>query len=119
MFAELTEDQRGLVDSVSRFAEAELAPGALDRAHSKEYPWHVARKLADMGLLGITMAEEDGGIGGTLMDAVLAIQTVAKYCPKSADVVQAGNFGPIRTFVEYATPNRRTAGWAAFWRARC
>lgn len=107
MFAELTEEQRGLVDSVSRFAEAELAPGALDRAHSKEYPWDVARKLADMGLLGITMAEEDGGIGGTLMDAVLAIQTVAKYCPKSADVVQAGNFGPIRTFVEYATPEQK------------
>lgn len=107
MFAELTEEQRGLVDSVSRFAEAELAPGALERAHSKEYPWDVAAKLADMGLLGITMREEDGGIGGTLMDAVLAIQTVAQYCPKSADVVQAGNFGPIRTFVEYATPEQK------------
>jgi len=107
MFADLTEDQRSLVDSVARFAEAELAPGALERAHSREYPWEVAEKLAGMGLLGITMPEADGGLGGTLMDAVLAIQTVAKYCPKSADVVQAGNFGPIRTFVEYATPEQK------------
>lgn len=107
MFGGLTEEQRGLVDSVARFAQAELAPGALERAHAREYPWDVAQKLAGMGLLGITMAEQDGGIGGTLMDAVLAIQTIALSCPKSADVVQAGNFGPIRTFVEYATPEQK------------
>ena len=107
MFGGLTEEQRGLVDSVARFAQAELAPGALERAHAREYPWDVAQKLAGMGLLGITMKEEDGGIGGTLMDAVLAIQTIALSCPKSADVVQAGNFGPIRTFVEYATPEQK------------
>lgn len=107
MFRDLTEEQRGLVDSVARFAQAELVPGAVERAHSRDYPWDVAQKLAAMGLLGITMREEDGGIGGTLMDAVLAIQTVAMSCPKSADVVQAGNFGPIRTFVEYATPQQK------------
>jgi len=28
-------------------------------------------------------------------------------CPKSADIVQAGNFGPIRTFVEYASPEQK------------
>lgn len=107
MFDALTEEQRGLVASVTRFAENELAPGALERAHSQQYPWDVAEKLSNMGLLGITMKEEDGGIGGTLMDAVLAIQTVAMSCPKSADVVQAGNFGPIRTFVEYASPEQK------------
>jgi alkylation response protein AidB-like acyl-CoA dehydrogenase len=41
------------------------------------------------------------------MHAVLAIQQVALVCPKSADIVQAGNFGPIRTFVEYATPEQK------------
>ena len=51
--------------------------------------------------------EADGGQGGTLMHAVLAIQEVALACPKSADIVQAGNFGPIRTFVEYATEEQK------------
>ena len=63
--------------------------------------------LADQGLLGIAFAEEDGGQGGTLMHAVLAIQEVALACPKSADIVQAGNFGPIRTFVEYASAEQK------------
>ena len=103
----LSEEHQAFADSVSRFAQDKLAAGALERAHSSEYPWETARLLADQGLLGIAFPEEDGGQGGTLMHAVLAIQQVALVCPKSADIVQAGNFGPIRTFVEYATPEQK------------
>lgn len=100
----LNQEQRAFADSVRRFATEQLAVGALARAHSTDYPWDVARLLSEQGLLGITIREEDGGIGGTLMDAVIAIQELALVCPKSADVVQAGNFGAIRTFAEYASP---------------
>lgn len=103
----LTEDEQRLASGVRRFAKGELAPGALDRAHSRDYPWEIAAKLADMGMLGITIRAEDGGIGGTLMDAVITIQELAMVCPKSADVVQAGNFGPIRTFAEFATSEQK------------
>ena len=104
---DLTEEQTAFADSVSRFARAHLAEGALARAHSPHYPWETAKKLSEQGLLGILFAEADGGMGGTLMDAVIAIQEVALVCPKSADIVQAGNFGPIRTFAEYATPEQK------------
>ena len=104
---ELTEDQTIFYDTVRKFALNELAEGALQRAHSDEYPWDIAKKFAELGLLGITIPEEKGGIGGSLMDAVLAIQAVAEVCPRSADVVQAGNFGAIRTFAEYATDEQR------------
>lgn len=104
---ELSEEQRAFADSVSRFARTHLAEGALERAHSPRYPWETAAKLAEQGLLGILFPEADGGAGGTLMDAVIAIQEVALVCPRSADIVQAGNFGPIRTFVEYATPEQK------------
>ena len=99
----LTSEQKAFADAVAKFSEKELAPGALERAHNAQYPWEIAEKLSAQGLLGITFAEKDGGMGGTLMDAVIAIQEVALHCPKSADVVQAGNFGGIRTFVEYAS----------------
>ena len=103
----LSEEHQAFADSVRRFAREQLADGALKRAHSPEYPWETAQMLAKQGLLGIAFSEEDGGQGGTLMHAVLAIQEVALVCPKSADIVQAGNFGPIRTFVEYATPEQK------------
>ena len=106
----LTEDQRIFAAGVRRFAEDHLAAGALARAHAPGFPYDVAQRMAAQGLLGITIPEADGGQGGTLMDAVLAIEGVALVCPRSADVVQAGNFGPIRTFAEYATPAQK-ARW--------
>ncbi len=98
-----TPEQEQFRDSVRRFAEKHLAPGARERAHSPEYPVEVAKLMAAQKLLGITVAEADGGQGGTLIDAVIAIETVASVCPRSADVVQAGNFGSIRVLAEYGT----------------
>jgi alkylation response protein AidB-like acyl-CoA dehydrogenase len=99
----LTPEQEQFRDSVRRFAQKHLAAGALARAHAAEFPWDVAKQMAAQGLLGITVAEADGGQGGSLMDAVIAIETVASACPRSADVVQAGNFGAIRVLAEYGS----------------
>jgi alkylation response protein AidB-like acyl-CoA dehydrogenase len=98
-----TSEQEQFRDSVRRFAEKHLAAGARERAHSPDYPWDVAKLMAAQQLLGITIAEADGGQGGALIDAVIAIETVASVCPRSADVVQAGNFGPIRVLAEYGS----------------
>jgi alkylation response protein AidB-like acyl-CoA dehydrogenase len=98
-----TPEQEAFHESVRRFAEKNLAKGARERAHSPDYPFEVAKLMAKQGLLGITIAEADGGQGGTLIDAVIAIETVASVCPRSADVVQAGNFGPIRVLAEYGS----------------
>jgi alkylation response protein AidB-like acyl-CoA dehydrogenase len=104
---ELTPEQTAFRDAVRGFAERHLREGALARAHEPEHPWDVARLMAEQGLLGITIPEKDGGQGGTLMDAIIAIETVAQVCPRSADVVQAGNFGAIRVLAEYGTDDQK------------
>ena len=104
---ELSEEQRMFQDSVRGMADRHLAKDALARAHSPGFPLDVMRLIAEQGLIGITIPEADGGQGGTLMDAVLAIEQVALVCPRSADAVQSGNFGPLRTFAEYATPDQK------------
>lgn len=103
----LTQEQQMFRDSVAKFAQSELAPKAAERARSPGYPWDVARRLADLGLMGIPFAEVEGGMGGSLVDAIIAIQTVAEACPRSGDVIQAGNFGPVRTFAQYGTPDQK------------
>src|SRR5258706_10387577 len=99
----LAPEQSQFRDAVLRFSREQLQARAKERAHSPDYPWDVAKLMAKQGLLGITLGEADGGQGGTLMDAVLAIETVASACPRSADVVQAGNFGAIRVLAEYGS----------------
>src|SRR5580693_10389213 len=102
-----SDEQKQFAESVRRFAQAHLAAGALKRAHEAAFPFDVAALMSQQGLMGITIAQADGGQGGTLMDAVIAIEQVAAECPRSADVVQFGNFGPIRTFAEYGTPAQK------------
>src|SRR6185437_1350699 len=104
---EFNDEQKLFAEQVHRFAQQHLAAGALARAHDPAFPFDVARLMAEQGLMGITLPAEDGGQGGALMDAVIAIEQVAAVCPRSADVVQFGNFGPIRTFAEYATPEQK------------
>jgi alkylation response protein AidB-like acyl-CoA dehydrogenase len=103
----LTEEQRLFADSVRGFAQKHLAAGAVARAHEPAHPFDVARLLAKQGLMGITMPQADGGQGGTLTDAVIAIEAIASVCPRSADVIQAGNFGPVRVLAEFATPEHK------------
>ena len=103
----LTEQQRMFCDSVSTFARKELAAGALARAHAAEFPRDVARRMAGAGLMGITIPEADGGTGGTLMDAVLAIEQVARHCPRSADAIAEGSFGAIRVLAHFGTEDQK------------
>ena len=102
-----TPEQEQFRDAVRGFAERHLRDGALKRAHQEEHPWDVAKLMAEQGLMGITMKEEDGGQGGSLMDAIIAIETIASVCPRSADVIQAGNFGPVRVLAEYGTKDQK------------
>jgi alkylation response protein AidB-like acyl-CoA dehydrogenase len=124
---QLTAEQQALAKSARSFANQHLSQDALARAHTPDYAWDVARLLAGQSLMGMTIAESDGGQGAGLLDAAIAIEQLAQVCPKSADVFQAGNFGAIRTFAsesvqvmgalgysretlaEYAL--RRTRGW--------
>ena len=103
----LTPEQRQFADSVAAFARRELTEGAVARAHAAEFPREVARRMSGAGLLGITIPEADGGSGGTLMDAVLAIEQVAKVCPRSADAIAEGNFGAIRVLAHFGTDDQK------------
>jgi hypothetical protein len=104
---EFTEEQKLFSESVRKFALVHLENDALKRAHNPRFPFDVAQLMNRQGLMGITIAQADGGQGGTLTDAVIAIEQIAAVCPRSADVVQFGSFGPIRTFAEYGTPAQK------------
>lgn len=104
----LNEKEKEFHDRVSGLARNKLADEALARAHSEDFPTEVMKMLVENGLIGITIPSEDGGQGGTLMEAVLAITAIAELCPRSADVVQAGNFGPIRVLSAFGTDDQKT-----------
>src|SRR4026209_1566915 len=100
---DFTEEQKLFAESVRKFERAHLEKDALKRAHEPRFPLDVAKLMSRQGLMGITIPEADGGQGGSLIDAVIRLEQTAAVCPRSADVVQFGNFGPIRTFADHGT----------------
>lgn len=98
----LTAEHQDLQAAAATFARRELADGARERAHTGHYPRDVALRLAHQGFTGMTIPESRGGHGAGLLDAIIVLEAIGAVCPRSADVVQAGNFGAIRTIAELA-----------------
>lgn len=89
----LSDERRDLIESATRFAQdkfARLEPG------QDEFPREVFAQVAEQGWAGLCLPEEDGGQGGSLLDAVLTIEAFARVSPVAADVIQALNFGAIQ-----------------------
>ncbi len=74
----INADIDALRDSAQNFAAAELAPRAADIDRNNEFPMDVWRKLGDMGLLGICVAEEYGGSAMGYLAHVVAIEEISR-----------------------------------------
>lgn len=99
----LSLSEQKIRDRVVALANERLAPKALARAQNGGYPHDVAGWMAENGLLGMTIARADGGQGHTLFEAILTMEAIGEVCPRSADVFQAGNFGPIRVLAAFGS----------------
>ena len=71
---ELTQEQKMVQKMARDLAEKHFKAKAFTWEKREEYPWENAKILAKNGMLGLRIPQEDGGGGGTLMDAVLAME---------------------------------------------
>lgn len=75
---DLTPDQKALQERIREFAQAEIAPQAEKLDREAQFPTDLFRKLGDLGVMSIPFAEEHGGLGLGVFDAVLAIEELAR-----------------------------------------
>jgi isovaleryl-CoA dehydrogenase len=73
---EMTDEQRAIVETVRKFSANEIYPRAEQIDAEDEFPRDIWDKMGELGLMGIAIPEEYGGIGGDLMTAVLAIKNL-------------------------------------------
>jgi len=87
----LSEEQEMMRKMVRDFAQKEVAPIAAEIDEKGEVPFANIKKMAQLGLLGLTVSEEYDGGGADAVSYVIAIEELSKACASTAIVVAVQN----------------------------
>ncbi|MBE9505940.1 MAG: acyl-CoA dehydrogenase family protein, partial [Chloroflexi bacterium] len=74
----LSEQERMFQQQMRDFVEAEIAPYADEWDRRNELAYEAFQKMASIGLTGLTIPEEYGGQGGSMMDGFIASVEIAR-----------------------------------------
>ena len=98
---EPTEEQKILRQTLRDFAAAEILPVASSLEKEGRFPDQIIRGLASLGILGMTIPEEFGGVGFGAVSTSLVMEELAAACASTAVTVSVHNTasaGPIARF---------------------
>src|SRR4029077_6974687 len=76
---QLTGQQRRMVDAVRELAQGEFKANA-QKYMDGTFPWDNMKKLHAIGVLGMSVPEEYGGLGLPVFDTALLLEEIAKTC---------------------------------------
>lgn len=100
----LDDQQIALRDAVRKFAATELPVIAKEIETTGESPGpDLMRRYAEMGLLGVNLSEDYGGLGLSHLDAVIALEEAAKISSAVAFPIFESCFGPTLAIAEYGS----------------
>ncbi len=85
----VTEDDRILAEAIARFAAAELAPKAQQVDRQETSTARYVPMLADLGVMGMNLPEQWGGIGASPTALILSLVEIAKACASTASMIGA------------------------------
>ena len=74
----LTEVQQEILDTVRTFVDKEIIPYATDLEHKDEFPEAIVEGMKEMGLFGLMIPEEHGGLGESLLTYALVVEQIAR-----------------------------------------
>ena len=74
----LTEFQRDILRTVREFVDAEVLPVATELDHADAYPDAIVHRLRDLGVFGLTIGEEYGGLGESLLTYALVVEELSR-----------------------------------------
>ncbi|AST92602.1 acyl-CoA dehydrogenase family protein [Sutcliffiella cohnii] len=120
---DLTQEQALIKKTIREFSDEEVAPGALERDRTKEFPLEIFNQLADLGIMGLPFPEEYGGAGGDTVSFAIVVEELSRACGStgitySAHISLGGSpinmFGTKEQKEKYLTPICTGESFGAF-----
>ena len=120
---DLTDEQQMIRKMMREFADEVVAPGAIERDRTKEFPKEIFKQLSDMGVMGLPFPEQYGGGGGDTISFAIVTEELSRACAStgitySAHISLGGAplylFGTEEQKEKYLTPICKGETFGAF-----
>ena len=103
----LSEDDQELVNLIDRIGAEQFAPKAFARRNQDGHPIDNMRLLGQLGILGICLPAELGGEGRDALSGILAIEHIARWCPRTGISASMAIAGPGMFIAKWGTPEQK------------
>jgi len=88
---ELTTEQKLLKNTVREFAEKEIDPVIDELDKNEKFSSKLTRKMGELGLMGITVSPDYGGLGMDYLSYCIAVEELSRIDGSQAATVAAHN----------------------------
>src|SRR5881397_3135760 len=77
-YTEQTDEQKAIIEMVRQFVDEQIIPNAEHYDGADEYPEPIVEHMKELGLFGITIPEEYGGLGLDLTTYVMVVEELSR-----------------------------------------
>src|SRR2546422_8191748 len=77
-YTEKTDEQRAITEMVRQFADEQVIPIAEEHDHEDKFPEAVVEQMKELGLFGVTIPEEYGGMGLDLTTYAMIVEELSR-----------------------------------------
>lgn len=107
MFFKLTDEQLMIQTMVKEFSREVIAPTAMERDRTKEFPAENLRKMGELGLMGMMIPPGYNGAGADTVSYVLALSEIAYSCASTAVVMSVQNSIICESIYQFGTDDHK------------
>jgi alkylation response protein AidB-like acyl-CoA dehydrogenase len=102
----LTDVQEEILKTVRQFVDEKILPVATELEHKDEYPTEIVEGLKELGLFGLMIPEEYGGLGESLLTYALAVEEISRGWMSVSGIVNT-HFIVAWMLLQHGTPEQR------------
>jgi alkylation response protein AidB-like acyl-CoA dehydrogenase len=105
-YTEKTDEQKAITEMVRQFVDREILPNAEHYDHEDEYPKPIVEQMKELGLLGVTIPEEYGGMGLDLTTYAMIVEELSRGWISISGVVNTHFIGSY-LLMQYGTDEQK------------